>query len=243
MWILIHTVIIAARAMAIAQITRHLAKPTRMDIGQRRIDRGLARIGLGRQAHIERSLCKVNATFRIANNFSRFKGSMRHQKRLRVGVANILRSVNHNAASDKLRILPSIDHAREPIDRGIGVATAHRLNKRTDDVVVHVAVFVIRKAATRVGNLYVIHGDGIALPRRRRWRPLGIGTRNGNLARQLKCRQGRACITRSQRTNGLDRILIGRELTVQALRRLKRTFNKRGDILILQMLKLHDATT
>ena len=52
-----------------------------------------------------------------------------------------------------------------------------------------------------------------------------------------------ADINRSQRTNGLDRILIGRELTVQALRSLKRTFNKRGDILILQMLKLHDATT
>ena len=168
---------------------------------------------------------------------------MRHQKRLRVGVANILRSVNHNAASDKLRILPSIDHAREPIDRGIGVATAHGLDERTDDVVVHVAVFVIRKAATRVGNLHVIHGDGIALPRRRRWRSLGIGTRDGNLARKLERRERRASVTRCQRADGLDRILIGRELTVQALRRLKRTFNKRGDILILQMLKLHDATT
>ena len=168
---------------------------------------------------------------------------MRHQKRLRVGVANILRSVNHNAASDKLRILPSIDHAREPIDRGIGVAAAHGLDERTDDVVVHVAVFVIRKAATRVGNLHVIHGDGIALPRRRRWRSLGIGTRDGNLARKLERRERRASVTRCQRADGLDRILIGRELTVQALRCLKRTFNKRGDILILQMLKLHDATT
>ena len=168
---------------------------------------------------------------------------MRHQKRLRIGVANVLRSLNHNTASDKLGILPRINHAREPIDRGIGVATAHRLNKRTDDVVVHVAVFVVRKATTRVGNLYVIHGDGIALPRRRRWRSLRIGTRDGNLARQLKCRQGRACITRSQRTNGLDRILIGRELTVQTLRRLERTFDKRGDILVFEVLKLHNATT
>ena len=135
-------------------------------------------------------MCKVNATFRIANNFSRFKRGMRHQKRLRVGVANILRSVNHNTASDKLRILPGIDHAREPIDRGIGVATAHGLDERTDDVVVHVAVFVIRKSTTRIGNLYVIHGNGITLPRRRRWRPFGIGTRDGNLASQLECRQG-----------------------------------------------------
>ena len=78
----------------------------------------------------------------------------------------------------------------------------------------HVAVFVIRKAATRVGNLHVIHGDGIALPRRRRWRSLGIGTRDGNLAGKLERRERRASVTRCQRANGLDRILIGRELSV-----------------------------
>ena len=168
---------------------------------------------------------------------------MRYKKRLRVSVANVLRGMNHNATGDKLRILPCIDHARKPVDRGIGVATAHGLDERTDDVVVHVTVFVIRKAATRVGNLYVIHGDGIALPRRRRWRSLGIGTRDGNLARQLKCRQGRACITRGQRTNGLDRILIGRELTVQAMRSLERTLDQRGYVLVLKVFKFHHTTT
>ena len=107
----------------------------------------------------------------------------------------------------------------------------------------HVAVFVIRKAATRVGDLHVIHGDGIALPRRRSRRSLGIGTRDGNLARKLERRERRASVTRCQRADGRDRILIGRELAVQTLRRLKRTFNKRGDILILQMLKLHHTPT
>ena len=158
---------------------------------------------------------------------------MRHQKCLRIGITNVLRSLNHNAAGDKLRILTRIHHAREPIDRGIGVTTAHRLYKRTDDVVVHVAVFVIRKAATRVGNLHVIHGDRMALPSRRRWRSLGIGTRDGNLARKLERRERRASVTRCQRADGLDRILIGRELTVQALRCLERTLDKHGDILVL----------
>ena len=212
-----------------------------MDIGQRRIDRSLTRVGFWRQAHIECSLSQVNSALGIADDLGRLKRGMCHQKRLRVSVANVLRGMNHNAASDKLRILPSIDHAREPIDRGIGVTTAHGLDERTDDVVVHVAVFVIRKAATRVGNLHVIHGDGIALPRRRRWRSLGIGTRDGNLARKLERRERRASVTRCQRANGLDRILIGRELSVQALWCLERTLNKRGDILILQMFKLHHA--
>ena len=167
---------------------------------------------------------------------------MCHQKCLRIGIANILRSLNHNATGDKLRILPRVNHAREPIDRGIGVAAAHGLDERTDNVIVHVAVFVIRKTAARVGNLHVIDGDGITLPRRRRWRPFGIGTRDGNLARQLERRQGRARITRGQRADGLDRIIIGRKLSVQALWCLERTLNKRGDILILQMFKLHHAS-
>ena len=185
-----------------------------MDIGQRRIDRGLARIRLRRQAHIERSLCQVDATLGIANDLGRCKCGMCHQQRLWIGIADILGSLNHDASGDKLGILPRIDHARKPVDRGIGVATAHGLNERTDNVIVHVAVFVIRKTAAWVGNLNVIHGDGIALPRRRRWRSLGIGTRDGNLARKLKRRQSRTRITRSQRANGLDGILIGREPTV-----------------------------
>ena len=97
----------------------------------------------------------------------------------------------------------------------------------------HVAVFVIRKATTRVGNLNVNYGDGIALPRRRRWRSLGIGTRYGNLACKLERRERRASITRGQRADGLNRILIGRELTVQTLRCLERTLDERRDILVL----------
>ena len=97
----------------------------------------------------------------------------------------------------------------------------------------HVAVFVIRKTTARIGNLYVIHGNGITLPRRRRRRSLGIGTRDGNLARKLERRECRASVTRSQRADGLNRILIGRELAVQTLRRLERTLDKRGDILVL----------
>ena len=106
----------------------------------------------------------------------------------------------------------------------------------------HVAVFVIRKSTTRVGDLHVIHGDGIALPRHGRWRSLGIGTRDGNLARKFERRERRASVTRCQRADGLNRILIGRELAVQTLRRLERTLDKRGDILVFKMLKLHHAT-
>ena len=229
--------------MTVAQITRHLAKTTAVDISQRRINRGFARVRFRRQANIERSLSQVNAAFGIANDLGRLKCGMCHQKRLRIGVADVLGSVDHNAASNKLGILSCIDHAREPINGGIGVASAHRLDERTDNVVVHVTVFVVRKATTRVGNLNVIHGDGIALPRRRRWRSLGIWTRYGNLACKLERRERRASITRGQRADGLNRILIGRELAVQTLRCLECTLNQRGDILVLQVLKLHHATT
>ena len=183
MWVLVYTVLVAAGTVTIAKIAGHLTKATAMDIGQRRIDRSLTRVGFRRQAHIECSLSQVNAALGIANDLGRLKRGLRHQKCLRIGIANILRSLNHNAAGDKLRILPRVDHAREPIDRGIGVAAAHGLDERTDNVIVHVTVFVIRKTAARVSNLHVIDGDGITFPCRRSRRPLGIGTRNGNLTR------------------------------------------------------------
>ena len=60
-----------------------------MDIGQRRIDRSLARVGLGRQAHIECSLSQVNTTLGIPNDLGRFKRSVRYKQGLRIGVTDV----------------------------------------------------------------------------------------------------------------------------------------------------------
>lgn len=57
-----------------------------MDIGQRRIDRSLARVGFRRQAHIESSLSQINTALGIANDLGRLKRGMRHQKRLWVAL-------------------------------------------------------------------------------------------------------------------------------------------------------------
>ena len=96
----------------------------------------------------------------------------------------------------------------------------------------HVTVFVIRKPTTRIGDLHIVDRYGISLPRCRRRRALGIGARHGNLTRQLKGCERRASVARSQRADGFDRILIGRELAVQALRCLERTLDERSDVLV-----------
>ena len=76
-----------------------------------------------------------------------------------VGVAHVLGGADHDAPRDELRVLAGIDHAREPVERGVGVAPAHGLDERGDDVVVHVAVLVVGEPMTGVRLLHELAGD------------------------------------------------------------------------------------
>ena len=57
-------------------------------------------------------------------------------ERARVGVADVLGREDHDAARDEERILARLEHAREPVERGVGVAAAQGLDEGRDDVVV-----------------------------------------------------------------------------------------------------------
>jgi hypothetical protein len=63
----------------------------------------------------------------------------RHDQRLGIGVADVLRREPHQSARDVERILAGFEHARHPVDRGVGIAVAHRLVQRGDEVVVLLA--------------------------------------------------------------------------------------------------------
>ncbi len=68
-------------------------------------------------------------------------------QRLRIGVADVFGREAHEPARDVQRILAGFDHAREPVDRGIGIAVAHRLVQRRDEVVVLLAGLVVEQRA------------------------------------------------------------------------------------------------
>ena len=51
----------------------------------------------------------------------------------------------------------------EPVDGGVGIASAHGLDEGGDDVVVHVSALVVGESPARVGLLHVLDRDGDGL--------------------------------------------------------------------------------
>ena len=72
-------------------------------------------------------------------------------ERLRIGVADVLGGEAHQPPRDVERILAGFDHPRQPVDRGVGIAVAHRLVQRRDQVVVLLAA-TCRRAARAAGS-------------------------------------------------------------------------------------------
>ena len=60
-------------------------------------------------------------------------------QRVGIGVADVFGGEDHHAPGDEQRIFAGLEHAHHPVERGVGVAAAHALDKRGDDVVVLVA--------------------------------------------------------------------------------------------------------
>ena len=67
----------------------------------------------------------------------------RHLDPLRIGKSDVLRGQDHQPARDKERVLAAVDHAREPIDRGIRIARRDGFDERANDVVVLLAALVV----------------------------------------------------------------------------------------------------
>ena len=64
---------------------------------------------------------------------------------LRIGVADVLGGEDHHPAQHEQRILAGLEHARHPVDRGVGIGAAHALDERRDDAVVLVAGLVVEQ--------------------------------------------------------------------------------------------------
>ena len=88
-------------------------------------------VGLGHAEHVRRIL-----------------GRHRHRERLRVGVPDVLGREPDEPPRDVHRVLARLEHAREPVDRGVRVAVAHRLVQRRDEVEVLLAGLVVEQRAT-----------------------------------------------------------------------------------------------
>ena len=241
MRVLVLPVLVRSGTMTVAQVAGNLALPARADIGEGRVDRRLRSVGLGRQRVVDGGLREVDAALGVSDHLRGLERRLRHQQRGGIGVADVLARLDHDATRDELGVLASVDHPRKPVHRGIGVGTAHRLDKRGDDVVVHVAVLVVGQAAARVGLLDVIERDldgiglaalGLALPDR---------AREGDLAREFQRGQRAAAITGGERADGGDHLVAHRVPARKTLWRRKGAAHEALHVRIAQVLELHHA--
>ena len=110
------------------------------------------RIGFGGAGQIEHALRQRDLAFGAAEKIEYILGRQRLLHGLRIGQADILHRRAHQAAGDEQRLLAAGQHARQPVERRVGVAAADGLMQRGDDVVMLLAALVVERHPALYGR-------------------------------------------------------------------------------------------
>ena len=127
-----------------------------------RLIRHVEGVGLWGERHVDDGLREVYGAFGHADEPARFERGDGEAQRLRVGKTHVLRGEAGHAAGDVDGVFARFEHARQPIDGGVGVGIAHGLVQCRNEVVVLLARLVVEKGLSRraLFDGLVRHGDG-----------------------------------------------------------------------------------
>ena len=121
---------------------RHVVAGVGGHQGARRVIGVVDRVALRRHRHIGDRLGHRQLAFGAAEALLNVPGIEAQGERARVGVADLLAGHAHHPPGDVERVAAAVEHAREPVQRGVRVGAAHRLVQRADLVVENVAALV-----------------------------------------------------------------------------------------------------
>ena len=128
----------------------------------------ICRVALGACSQIDGSLGKRNASFGPSYLHYGVEGGIGQKQGVRVGKSYILGSRDNQSAGYELRVFSSFNHACHPVECGVGVGAAYRLDEGRDDVVMHLAVLIVGKWVllqtalhNLVGNNHLIVAVGL----------------------------------------------------------------------------------
>ncbi len=164
---------------------------------------------------MNRRLRQVELCLGQPDVLDRLGGGHRHEQRLRIRHADILAGEDHHPAGDEPGVLAGLEHPRQPVDGGVGVRAAHRLDERADDVVVVVAPVAERARAER--RLGVFQADGAGM---------GEGARHFERRQDLPAVASRPIDQQVDRLGGRGRAL-----------RLEATGDERSDRRLVERLE------
>ncbi len=106
---------------------------------------GVQRIRLGRQRQIDHRLRQRQIALRHADEIHGIACRHAHRERIRIGQADVFHRHAHHAPRHVERIFAGFEHASQPIERRVGIAVAHRLVQRGNQVVVLFAGLVVEQ--------------------------------------------------------------------------------------------------
>ena len=119
-----------------------------------------------RGGDIDHRLRDREFAFRATKKIVSVLGGVGDHQRLRIGEPDILDRHPHHAPRQKQRVLAGIEHARQIIQRGVGIGAAHRFMQRGDQVVVAVGGLVVDRRAALQDLLQLLDIEHFAGARR-----------------------------------------------------------------------------
>ena len=149
----------------------------------------------------------------------------------RIGVADILGGKDDHPARDEERILPGLDHPRHPVKCRIGIAAAHALDERGDDVVMLLAGTIVEQRFVLRRLADVVSDDRAALR--------GAGQLGSDFQRTERA----ARVTRAKAHDLGQRVVIDRqfERPEPPIAIGQRAPDESGEVIIVQRLEHEDA--
>ena len=110
-----------------------------LGIGKRHV----GAVALDRRGKVDGALGECDAAFGIADFGDCFEAGIGKEKGVGIAVADVFGGEDEHAAGDEDGVFATFNHAGEPVDGSVGVASAHGFDEGTDDVVVHFALLVV----------------------------------------------------------------------------------------------------
>ena len=100
-------------------------------------------VALGRSGQVDGCLGQGYATLRPPYLLHGIEGGICQEQGIGVCQTYVLRGRDYQAPCYEGRVFPTLYHACQPVDGGIGVAASYALDEGRDDVVVHLSVLVV----------------------------------------------------------------------------------------------------
>ena len=112
--------------------------------GSERVEKRHAAVRFGSSCKIQSGVSKKITPLRHSDAVKGFRRTVYDAHCIRIGKPRVLAGGNKHPPEDKMRVFAGGNHARKPIHRSVRIAPAQTFYKRADNVVVIVAVAVVK---------------------------------------------------------------------------------------------------